>query len=106
MITRHINELLTRLERVEDVGCVKIRRNELLAWYDQERLTVTIWRDIHERWEEISEKPLFVGGVEEGAEPIVFIWGDGLKDSRRSWFRDVRRLAKKMDDSSDEDSSE
>ena len=95
MITRHLNELLSRLDRIKDVGCVEIRRNELLHWYGQERLTVNIWRDIHEKWEEISEELLFVSNPD--GEPLVFIWGEGLADSETSWFKDIRHYTRKGD---------
>src|SRR4051794_24273869 len=46
MQTRHLNELLSRLDRLFDIGVAEIRMNELLAWYNQDRTTVGIWRDI------------------------------------------------------------
>lgn len=105
MLPRHSNELLGRLERVADLGCVEIRKPELLLWYGQERVTIGIWRDIQEKWEEVLDQggdepstPLLVG---EAEGVWAFIWGEGLTTSESSWFKDVRSLSKrngKLDD--------
>ena len=100
MLPRHANELLSRLERVADIGCAEVRNGELLWWYDQDRLTIGIWRDIEEKWQEVLEKcgeqdrdtPLLVA---EAHGLWVFIWGQGLTTSQKSWFQDIRELAKR-----------
>jgi len=99
MLPRHANELLSRFERIADVGCVVIRKPELLYWYNQERQTVGIWRDIQEKWEEILEQigeshdvPLLVG---ESDGAWTFAWGEGLTATESSWFKDVAVLAKR-----------
>jgi len=76
MLTRHINELSLRLERVEDVGCMEVSGDELRRWYGQDRLSKTVWRDIKERWEEVNDEvPLFVG---KSQDHYVFVFGEGL----------------------------
>lgn len=95
MIGRHMNELLSRLEMVEDLGCATVRKGELLRWYGQDRISVNIWRDILDKWEEIADAPLLVGGISVEDDPLVFIWGQGLKDSEQSWFKNITRLARR-----------
>jgi hypothetical protein len=99
MLTRHLNELFTRLERVVDSGAIEIRKNELLYWYDQDRFTVGVWRDVQAKWEELleqlgekSDTPLLVGDA-DGV--WTFVWGEGLIPTEKAWFKDVRTLAKK-----------
>jgi len=92
MLTRHLNELLSRLDRVADIGCAEIRKVELLLWYGQERLTTKIWRDLSEKWEEMEQgAPLLVG---EADGVWTLIWGEGLKTTHEAWFKDVRVRAK------------
>ena len=43
MLTRHMNELLARLERTADVGCAETRKAELLLWYGRDRMTKSVW---------------------------------------------------------------
>ena len=89
---RHMNELFNRLEDVMHVGFCQVQKNELLFWYDQERLTVSIWRDIEEKWSEVAKEPLFVGGVSDNSDTLTFIWGEGLSDSEKSWFKNLDRF--------------
>jgi hypothetical protein len=91
---RHMNELLNRLENVMHAGYCEVRKDELLFWYDQERLTIRIWRDIEEKWSEIAKQPLFVGGVSDNSDTLIFIWGEGLSDSEKSWFKNLNGLTK------------
>src|SRR5579862_9921072 len=89
MLPRYANELLTRLERVVQIGCAEVRKQELLWWYDQERVTVSIWRDIQQKWQdellgdklgwEPDDAPLLVGYDGEGR--YVLVWGEGLSRS-------------------------
>jgi|SRR5580658_1445045 hypothetical protein len=101
MLTRHTNELMSRLEQVVDIGCCTIRKNELLIWFDQDRVTVNIWRDLQDKWDEILETqeekpdiPLLVGDA-EGV--WTFVWGEGLVASAKDdpWFKNVRDLGKR-----------
>ena len=90
MRNRHANQLLTRLERVDDVGCAEIRKGELLTWYGRERMTKNVWIDLVQKWEEISDTRLLVGDS-EGV--WVLIYGKGMATSKTSWLRDARELA-------------
>jgi hypothetical protein len=97
MLTRHLNELMARLERVADIGCAEIRKNELPYWYGQERTTVNIWRDIDDKWNELmetlKEKSSLLVGESDGV--WVLVWGEGLTTSDTSWLKDIRKLANK-----------
>lgn len=102
MQPRHLASLLNRLDRVIDNGCVEITPVELLLWFNQERMTHTVWRDIYNHWismtadvkhiksDEMTQK-LLVGSSDVS---YVIIWGNGLKTSENSWFKDMRDLAK------------
>jgi len=90
------------LERVADVGCAEISFNEMMFWFDADRFTVTIWRDIAQKWEELlantrtmadkKHVPLLVGESQPG---YVLVWGEGLTTSKDSWLQDVQELAKR-----------
>jgi hypothetical protein len=92
MLPRHRDLLLTRLERVNDLGSCEIRHEELKLWYDRERLTKSIWMDFLERWAEVcgDETQLLVG---QGDGIYSFIYNDGLTVSESSWWNDVRTWA-------------
>ena len=90
MLTRHMNELMARLERVADIGCAEIRKAELLLWYGRDRITKSVWADINEKWQEVAGEPLLVGDS-EGMWVLAF--GEGLTTSDASWFKDARQLA-------------
>ena len=91
MLTRHMNELMTRLERVADIGCAEIRTNELLLWYGRDRITKTVWSDVQEKWTEVGDNSPLLVGSSDGR--WVLGYGKGLKTSEDSWFKDVRKLA-------------
>lgn len=96
MKSRHYNEILSRLERVYDVGCSEIRYMELLLWYGQEKVSASIWRDLEGKWNEVLENtgyegtPLFVGQA-DGV--CVFVWGRGVS-SDGEWLKDVQSLSR------------
>ncbi len=92
MLNRHANQLHAALERVADIGVAEIRKNDLLRWYSQERLTINIWRDIDEKWQEYDECPLFAA---EADGVMVFVYAKGLKSSPDAWLKDVAVLAKR-----------
>jgi hypothetical protein len=94
MLTRHANELSSRLERVIDVGCAEISNPELLRWYTQQKITKNVWRDIHDKWVDLGEDetPLLVGWSDDR---WVFIFGSGLVASSSSWLKDSRDYAKR-----------
>jgi hypothetical protein len=82
------------LEETADVGCSVIRRNLLLHWYGQQRLTVGIWRDILEKWTEVLEQSV----VENKSTPLLAAEGDGIVTlifgqgltSDGTWFKNVK----------------
>ncbi|MGB6540517.1 MAG: hypothetical protein WBF03_06515 [Xanthobacteraceae bacterium] len=99
MLARHTNEVMNRLEQVVDLGCATVRKHELLVWFGQERVTVNIWRDLQEKWQEVLETqgekldtPLLVG---EAEGVWTFAWGEGLTTSDSSWFKNVTDLRKR-----------
>jgi hypothetical protein len=66
----------------------------MLRWFNQERVTINVWRDLQAKWEEILETlgesraiPLLVG---DSDGIWTFAWGEGLTASEQSWFKDVR----------------
>ena len=92
MLPRHKNELLTRLERVSELGSCEIRVAELKLWYDRERITKGVWSDVLEKWEEVGgeDTHLFIG---QGEGIYSLIWNDGLIASAESWWKDLRSWA-------------
>ena len=91
MLTRHRDELLKRLERVDDLGSCEIRYSELKLWYGRERLTKTVWADLLDRWAEVSEDSQLLVGPGEGI--ITLIYSDGLVVSADSRWEDLRDWA-------------
>ena len=55
MLKRHAETLRNRLERALDAGCVHILWNELYRWYEVKKIAAGTYRDISERWQEVSE---------------------------------------------------
>jgi hypothetical protein len=90
MITRHANELYQILERVEDVGCAEVRKNQLLLWFGRDRLTKAVWQDVVEKWDEVSDDPTLLVG--DAGDTWVFVYGKGLIPSAtvEPWLKDVR----------------
>jgi hypothetical protein len=98
--TRFTNELMMRLDRVADVGEAEIGEPELKNWYGQQRATVSIWRDLAERWDETLQERVGFGD-EDRTTPLlvgysagrwILIWGRGLTTDG-TWLRDVRDMA-------------
>jgi hypothetical protein len=54
MLKRHDNILTSRLETVSIAGCAHILWDELYLWYGIQRITVTIYRDLEARWQELT----------------------------------------------------
>ena len=95
MLKRYEYELMNRLERVRTVGSTEILREELKLWYKMDRLGVSVWRDIQDRWEGITEDPDLTLLLAQGDGVFVFIWGEGLTVTDKSWFKDVRNWARR-----------
>lgn len=92
MLPRHKNELLTRLERVNELGSCEIRIAELKLWYDRERITKSVWADVLEKWEDVGndDTHLLIG---QGEGIYSLIYNDGLTVSEESWWKDLRAWA-------------
>jgi hypothetical protein len=92
MLPRHKNELLSRLERVNELGSCEIRIAELKLWYDRERITKGVWADVLEKWEEVGndDTQLLIG---QGEGIYSLIYNDGLTPSEESWWKDLRTWA-------------
>lgn len=92
MQTRHKHELMTRLERVNELGSCEIRLTELKLWYDRERITKTVWADILEKWEEVGndDTQLLIG---QGEGIYSIIYNDGLTVSEESWWKPLQSWA-------------
>ncbi len=75
---RYQMALETKLDQLWHQGFTVFERWELLAWFDKERLTNVVWRDIQERWLEMfdlkkSENKLSVIKCDETTTPQTFI---------------------------------
>ncbi len=88
----YTDEISRRFERVAGYGYCTIHASELKRWYDQQRITINVWRDLYSRWESfvgartVNKNKLFVAS--EGTN-FVFIWAEGLSPSQDSWFKDI-----------------
>jgi len=51
----HQNILTARLEDAYLNGCSHISFSELYHWYDVQKIAAGTWRDLQNRWEEITE---------------------------------------------------
>jgi hypothetical protein len=64
MRKEHDYELTRRLEKIITDGCVFVSWNELYLWYGMQKLAAGTYRDLANRWSEISE------GYLVGEEPL------------------------------------
>jgi len=55
MERRYSDILTSRLEHIVDGGCVHILWNEIYRWYEVGKIAARTYRDIAERWQEVSE---------------------------------------------------
>jgi hypothetical protein len=51
-----------------DEGCAHILKSELHRWYDKKKIAARTYRDLEERWQEISEGQ---------SGPLHRVWGAG-----------------------------
>jgi hypothetical protein len=91
MLSRHTNELNLRLDRVANLGCSEVSGNELRRWYAQDRLSKTVWRDIHDKWQEIHPGAVLLIGKTH--ETYVMVFGGGIVidrvNSTDPWLSDI-----------------
>lgn len=94
MMPHHRYELKNRLERVQNIGCAEITRDELLRWFDQQRMTKGVWRGIRDEWAELEDSPENTLLIGDSDPTFVFVWGgEGLDVGEKAWLKDVRHLA-------------
>jgi len=55
MERHHEGVLTSRLEMVMDEGCSHVLRSELKRWFGKKKLAARTYRELEERWQEISE---------------------------------------------------
>jgi len=70
--------LETKLDQLSHQGYAVFERWELLAWFNKERLTNVVWREIQETWIDIfnldaNEKPLQVIKCDTTTAPQTFV---------------------------------
>jgi hypothetical protein len=82
MKPHHQYELQNRIETVMATGHVSITRDELLRWFDQSRLSKTVWRDLLSRWASLGGSPGDLK-VWEGDGFYSFIYPVGFEDLQK-----------------------
>jgi hypothetical protein len=90
MEKRFADALEFRLDEVEDRRFAEVTWDELLRWYDRQRVTKAVWQDIMERWEERTEDPLL---VYERRDSYILVSGEGITVSGDAWLKPVRAMA-------------
>lgn len=70
--------LETKLDQLWHQGFCVLERWELAAWFNKERITNVVWREILEKWCEIyglevSERPLEVIKCDSTSTPQTFV---------------------------------
>lgn len=87
MERRHDDELTARLEEILTKGCTYISWNELYIWYDVQKIAARTYRDLSERWDEITariktDRPLgklsFVQSPMGRTTPGLFLFGSEM----------------------------
>jgi len=88
MNKRHDDLLTSRLEEIITKGCTYISWNELYLWYGVAKLAARTYRDLAERWTEITEahelaqlgKLAFVQSPwgKGGSGPGIFLFGNEM----------------------------
>lgn len=64
MRKRHENSLNDLLEQVAFEGYASVEKWRMTRWYDQERFTVGIRRDVRERWNDLSSELRWIADKE------------------------------------------
>jgi len=76
---RHHSDILTsRLETVMDEGCAHVLFSELYRWYGMRKLAARTWRDLEERWQEISDGESGSLHKIKGAGGLFLLAGDRM----------------------------
>jgi hypothetical protein len=105
MLTHHSAELFAKFDELSEFGVTTITPTKLLLWYDRDRITVAIWRDLAVKWSSYLEDsedegtPLLVG---ENEGSYALVWGAGLTTDD-SYFELLEDLAHPKDKDKSED---
>jgi hypothetical protein len=87
VLTQHVGELGSFLRSIDDIGCGHIRAKVLKGWFGAANASKSMWREIADKWSEISpDVSLLVAQFEGG---YSFAYGAGLtvdQDSDEAWF--------------------
>jgi hypothetical protein len=76
MLKRHEDALMQRFDALSNKGFTFIQWWELNDWYDIDRISKKVWRDLRDRFvEEDANAELYIYEVSEG---ILLINSDGL----------------------------
>ena len=79
-VDKRYNDLISGLlERVMDDGCAHVIQKQLRRWYGRQRLTSTTWRDLEERWQEITDGEAGQLHRVWGSGGYFFLRGDKIK---------------------------
>lgn len=93
MQNRHLNEMMRRLENVADFGYEEFYHVEIRRWYNIDRINKNTWRDIRQKWQEITDEndtPKLLCGENPGY--YLFVHGIGLisdESSEKEWLRPI-----------------
>ena len=79
MERRHEWALMNRIEEALLNGCAHITEKELKLWYGAQRLGISIWRDLRNRWHELGGA--HAGEIKkiEGRDGIYILAADRIK---------------------------
>lgn len=79
MDKRHDNLLTAKLELVVNAGVAHVLWNELYSWYDVQKIAARTWRDLNQRWDELTDGDEGRLMKIEGAGGIFLIAEDEVK---------------------------
>lgn len=90
MERRHEDELTKRLEQILTDGCTYISWNELYHWYGMQKLAAGTYRDLSQRWDDLTKttkspdgKPLKLGKLMFVQSPFkvtpgIYLFGEKM----------------------------
>ncbi len=82
MKIEHRQELRRRLEQLYYMGYTVMEEWELRLWWNRERVTKNVWRDIVDTWVEVAEEEMPLHAALAGSR-YVFIQPKEFKDVRK-----------------------
>lgn len=60
MLKRHSDQLDNRLDDVASFGWAHIKWRELYRWYDTQKISKNVWRDLKSRLSDIDVNEIFI----------------------------------------------